>query len=247
MAHISVPRIKEPNFFFVGRKHDSPVLTTLLSLGNFSRDLEWYKDLYQFHGPDCLLVDFSTQYWLYPEQTIENARKAFDPRFIVLKRPRIEQLISYISHLRRGHIKCDRISSLYKSDAGFSKYLDRMSHWNDEYEKIRTKFPDEHFLDVSFEELISNPTPIIQKIFPGVAIENELTGKVQKNPKSYPRFELFNKIVFSNMARKIGRVLPQFMYSGLIRLRKASVKMNLKKGHGKHFDDDRNFIIKTYS
>ena len=189
----------------------------------------------------------STQHWLYPEQVIENASRSYEPTFIVIERPRHEQLVSYVSHLRRGHIENKPISSVYKNDAGFADYLDRMSRWNEDYKVIKKKYSDLKFIDVLFENLISDPVTTIKKIIPEATVRGNFDRSTNKNPQSYPRFESQNKLFFSNTMRNIGRSLPQCTYSGLIRLRKSSVKMNLKEGKSKFFDDDKDFIIKAYN
>lgn len=226
--------------------NQSSVLNSLLSPGNFSRGEGWYNGLFENIQQDSLLVDMSTQYWLYPEQVIENTLKAYDPTFIIIKRKKTDQLVSYVSHLRRGHIDDDPIVNIYNTDPNLSNYLDRMASWNEDYEIMKSKYPGLNFIDISFEELVSNPVDTIKKVIPGISIPHDLNCNVHKNQKSYPRFALLNKLVFSNTARKLGRVLPQFMYASLMKLRKEAVKINLKKGESKYFDDDKSFVIKTY-
>lgn len=188
----------------------------------------------------------STQYWLYPERVIENAMCAYDPTFFVIQRPRNEQLVSYLSHLRRGHIDDRDIGCLYKHDAEFATYLDRMSRWNETYHSLKKQYSNLRFIDIRFDDLISDPAAVVRRIVPGAIVGENFDPGIAKNPASYPRFGILNRIFLSNIVRSVGRVLPQRLYSRLIRIRKSVVGANLKAGRGKHFEGDRDFVNRMY-
>lgn len=247
MDNVLAPKIKEPNYFFAAETSESPILSKLLAPGNRARGSDWYIDLFEKPAMGHWLVDMSTQYWLYPEQVIENILRSYDPIFIMIRRPTKEQIISYISHLRRGHIENKPISHLYENDAGFAEYLDRMSRWNEDYKAIKRGYSDLNFVDVLFEELISDPATAIKNMIPGLTMRHDFDRNTNKNPRGYPRFQSLNKLFFSDALQKIGRALPHSMYSGLIRLRKSIIRMNLKTGHGEHFEDDKSFVNRTYN
>lgn len=246
LRNVSLPKIKEPSYFFSAAGNESSVLTSLLSPGNYSRGKAWYRELFRDHAGADLLVDLSTQYWLHPDQVIENALKEYEPTFILIKRSRVDQLISYISHMRRGHIGDDAIGDLYGRDVQLARYLDRMANWSMDFLFIKKKYPDIKFIEISFDDLIENPRAILREIVPGLEDAGAINLNVSKNPKSHPRLVILNRIVFSNTMRSIGRIFPQRLYSHLISLRKKIVGINLRTGEGKCFDDDKSFVIKTF-
>ncbi len=244
---MALPAIKEPSYFFSAENCDSDILESLLSNGNYFRGEVWFKGLF----PDCkqssVMADLSTQYWLYPEQVIENVLEKYRPKFIFIKRPRIDQLISYVSHMRRGHIGGKSIGDICVSDKAFFGYLERMANWNDDLQGVRKSFPDVDFIESTFETLVSRPLEVLGSVVPDLEEADKIKLDVHKNPASYPRLELLNRLLFSNSVRKAGRLLPQKFYSLLINCRKRFVRLNLKEGESRHFDADKAFIENEFN
>lgn len=244
------PKVKEPSFFFSGEGYHSAILKDILSPGNNTRGVKWFFSLYKkSNSNDSLMIDMSTQYWLHAKEVIDNALKDYDPTFFIIKRNSEKQLISYISHLRRGHIKNVLMRDLCAEDELFSNYLNKMYQWSKYFEQIKSQYPEVNFIELTFEELISKPFLCLKKLVPEIEdeIENTLDYGVHKNPMSYPRFTFFNKLVFSKSTKLLGRIMPNFLYSSLINLRKKIVKINLKAGEGKFFSSDQSFINQHYT
>jgi len=244
MRSCELPIIKEPNFFFTNEESNCSLMQSILSQGNYSRGRDWYDNLFPSNQNICGL-DMSTQYWLHVDEMFQRTSKR-NVTFLTIKRDPLAQLVSYISHLRRGHIQDVSLRHLVESHAEFEDYLNEMKHWNDKYDRIRAHHLDLEFIEVSFEELVTNPHSTIVSILGKDDKQGKINTKVEKNKKSYPVFPALNKLLFSQFIRKFGRMMPGKIYSSAVAFRKAVVKSNLKIGQGRFHEEDSQFIRECF-
>lgn len=236
-----LPTIKEPSFFFSMTQPKSKLLSSFLSPGNLSRGERWYEGLFPV-GNEIICIDMSTQYWLYVEEILRQAHDLYKPVFLVIKRDPLDQLVSYVAHLRRGHIPDVSLRQLVEEDEEFANYLQRMKGWNEEFDRAQACWPNLRFVELSFDALVNNPREAVVTIMGENDGIDQISFDIERNPKSYPAFPLLNKLVFSGWARRTGRLLPGFFYSSLVAARKALVKKNLKSGKGPFHEEDGKFI-----
>lgn len=234
-----LPSIKEPSFFFTIEETESKLLRSVLSPGNFSRGYSWYEGL--FSG-NCNVADMSTQYWLRAEEVLQCASDRYQPTFIVIKREPLSQLVSYVAHLRRGHIPDISLRELIEADVEFAAYLDKMKRWNEEFDRLKEVYKNFEFIELSFDELIVDPLSIIRSVVGNGVDIWQIRNDAEKNSKSYPAFPLLNKLLFSGWVRAIGRMMPNIVYAKLVAFRKKLIKKNLKVGKGRYHEEDVKFI-----
>ncbi len=244
VGSITLPKIKEPNYFFAHEPTDDSVMNAVLSPGNFERGHGWYQDLYPVRGRR--LLDLSTQYWLHHEQVIKKSTEDFEPSFFTIKRNKGDQLRSYIAHLRRGHIEDRPMREIVRLNKKFGNYLHDMAGWNENFSDLKTRHSEFEFLEYEFEDLVNDPTSTLESL---LSVSGALCGidtDVYSNPKGHPRLGWINKALFSGFARHAGRLVPPVMYSQLLRLRKKVVTINLQQGGGKFSEDDNAFVTETF-
>jgi len=235
------PSIKEPSFFFQGNPAVGSIIKKVLVKGNFNKGYEWYLSLFP-QRKDATLLDMSTQYWLYPEEVISEASKNYSPVFLYIKRDPLEQIISYVTHLRRGYIPDRSLEKLCAEDPIYFEYLQQMYLYQSKWESLANKYQEFSFIEVDFEILKTLPEKVLRSFIDDEAQLLSLNYDVEKNPKSTPMWKMLNRILFSGVVRKLGRALPNVLYDFLINLRKSVVKKNLRKGEGSLYNEDVAFI-----
>lgn len=229
--------IKEPSYFFNQPMRDGDVLRRCLVPGNAHRGREWYDSLYGKTTRD-VRVDLSTQYWLHLDAVIANTRP-LNPRFVVIERNPVEQLKSYLGHLRRGYIPREELTRLTRLDSSFLNYLDSMAEYGHHCRSILSKHGvTAEFLN--FEQFVAKPNETLKEHL-GITVAQTATSK-DKNERAYPRYSLLNDALFSNRIRQLGRRLPESAYGPLVRLRKRVAKANLQQGEDQLAASDADFI-----
>lgn len=236
-----LPVIKEPNYFFQ-RMHTQSLLDKIMSPGNLSRGHHWYLSQFEHGKTFATFVDLSTQYWSHYEKVIVNACTMFEPIFINIRRSRQDQLLSYLSHMRRGYLPNKDLHQICAAYPDFFTYLSEMAEWQSVYSMLNERFPDHDFLNIDFRELISSSESIMQQLVPNQNSKINLNLAVNKNQMGTPKLHFLNQMIFSNFLRKIGRKMPGPAYSGLIRIRKQLANLNLNTGQGRWYLQDKKFI-----
>lgn len=232
--------MKEPSFFFAAEPPTGPVLRKCVVLGNHNRGSGWYDGL--FDSRNGIRTDFSTQYWLHLDQVVERSSH-LSVRFVVIDRNPVEQIVSYVTHLRRGYIPDRSISQLVEEDPSFLAYLDSMVEFARGYAALQERLASKLTV-LDFQSLIADPSTHISDRL-GIGIDSGANeGPV--NPSSYPRLGKVNNLLFSEPVRRVGRRMPQSLYSRLINLRKMAVSLNLTSGEGTQATSDRKFLEERY-
>jgi len=254
MDFCSVGDIKEPTFFGARDYRGGAILKKVVANGNLDKGIEWYKAIFDRGEGVSVLVDMSTQYWMCPEAVIDQAivSGVGEPVFINIRRKPQAQLISYLAHLRRGYIPAKGLESLSTMDSSFLDYLMKMGRWTETYSELQKKYPDIQFIEVDFTELVKNPQSVLGDILKEMGSEIKTCSylgleSADRNKMSAPLIGWLNHLVFSESVRNIGRKMPSSIYTRLIKLRKALVKVNLKEGRSEHYEDDCSFIEKMIS
>lgn len=241
LACCSSPAIKEPSFFFTREDSESSLLNAILSPGNYLRGYDWYDGLFASNG-QSIAIDLSTQYWLRGDEVIKRSLENYQPLFVVIKREPVAQLVSYVSHLRRGHIPDLPLSRLVSDDADFAQYLERMKTWNHDFDTMKARYPDLSFTELPFDELVLDPRSAIVSLIGSNNAVEQLDYEVRKNRMGYPVFPFLNRLLFSGGIRKFGRMMPDAIYTNLVGVRKSLVRKNLQDGKGKYHEADKIFI-----
>jgi len=241
-SSISVSKVKEPTFneydFRFGR---STITDNIIVNGNFHLGKEWYINLFDDRN---VLLDLSTQYWI---NDIKLDGDLTIQKFLIRRDP-FEQIISYISHLRRGYIPRKSLKSIIDSDRFFSKYLREMYEYG--CHTYSSEFPNTNIKVFDFETLIKSPYEFSSNFstFFDFDFDCMLNLNVHKNSKSLPKNFYLNSLLMSRSVNSfIKDLVPKSMLTYLINFRKWLINSNLKYGDKVFpFEKDDRIFLKSW-
>ncbi len=228
VENVSTGKLKEPTYVDLSNSDydNSTYLNNVIASGNHSKGIDWYKDTF---SNKSITFDLSTQYWINtPTINLENINII---KFAIYRDP-IDQIKSYIGHLRRGYLPDLPLDVLFENDSDFKRYIVDMYKYGKslQYENNRNDI-----LIINFEDLITNPQLVIDKLI--MSYEPEYKSKplnlnVNKNKKGTPKIKILNKFIMNrNYNNFIKRLIPNIFYSSLINLRKLIINSNLDTNH----------------
>lgn len=250
---LSVSKIKEPSFFITNHtsRFNSDNLNQILASGNMFRGIDWYRQLFSHNATE--LFDFSTQYWINPQSVLSNIKLFFPDQKIVafcIQRDPCSQLLSYVTHLRRGYLRFGPLSDLYNSDKQFALYLHSMHDWyfQDKYSIFNDY--NVNYYEFEFDSAIKNPLSTLSRLVNrDLCSEENNSETIKMNPSSSPVIPFLNNILFAkSITNNLKSFLPSSTYPFFISVRKSFVKLNLSSTNSFPYKEaDKDFICKTFS
>jgi len=244
---ISVSKVKEPRFFINKKPNANSINKKIILEGNYNRGHEWYLSL--FDNSSSLFVDQSTLYWLNSKSFEECISDRYELYPYIICRNPFEQIKSYIAHLRRGYLPNRPLNEICKSDPEFKKYIVSIYDFSKTTEKHRGVIDGVLYLDFDLLitdtqqiiDLISNYTMVDIQVKPSVNLATK-DKQISENKRGHPKFYIVNSILTSVFAKKIGALIPSFMYVPLITLRKRLIRFNLKSGDSQWAVSDFDYL-----
>lgn len=251
----SLSSVKEPNFFLKAAAFDTgdKILRQVLAPGRYTDGDVWYKKLYgnkDESNNDLTWVDMSTQYWLDMVQVVDNIKKSgYAAEYILIDREPMDQVTSYIAHLRRGYIPDIALKDIFINSEPFLRYITDMFTWPKRYPHIiRQCGIEDRTQIINFKELISDePLPFIIDTDEVTQTGNNKIRDVPENAMSYSKYPQLSNMMFSSAVRKIGRVLPPSVRSEMLNWRKKLQNKILVKGKSKHYNEDYVELLARFS
>lgn len=237
------PVIKEPSYF-IDRAvlSKSKYINSSLVKGNHNKGLDWYRDLYLNSGENTLF-DMSTQYWMYKSDVLSKAvESGFEVHCLGIYREPKNQLLSYITHLRRGYIGEVPLNDICEDDLEFRSYLMSMMKWRESFEKFSAENSAINCHLFDFKLLMENPHQELSKVFRDLPYSEKVSSGKKINAMSHPKIPYLNNLIFSEGLKRAGRLLPGSLYNMAVSARKTVVKLNLKEGEGKLYERDKSYI-----
>ncbi len=229
---IEVSSIKEPNHFsshlfpkeFVASTHLNDVdperyvrerSTKQMQFAIF-RELEHYEYLFSAMHQKWK-VDASTTYLQCAEAPIEIFKYNPEAKIILLIRNPLQRAIShYRLAVRTGRTNLTLAEELQQELAETTpvpaRFLLRYSKYDDGLKAYRNTFPSQSLMEVSFENMIRDPSAAMASIcdFLGVAKEGVDLGVSEQNASDAPRFQAFNIWLHnSGLKTYLRRLLPK--------------------------------------
>ncbi len=166
---------KEPRFFSKDRK--------------FNQGLDWYESLFD-HCQDCRAVgEGSTSYtrsMRYPESAPRIAEALPDAKLIYIVRNPLERLRStFMQRRANGSLKCPTLQRMLEDDPSAiddTRYLKQLAPY-------RERYPEDRFLYLFFEDLISDPNSLLKQCFRFLdvdpAVEIEIPERASNQSKDH--------------------------------------------------------------
>lgn len=181
---IAPARIKEPHFFSNDRV--------------WNQGLPWYEGLWEGAPPDAWRLEASTGYTKLPlragvPQRIQST--GIEARFIYLMRNPLARIESHRRHAllraKTGEAAADEF--LFSHLVAVSKYAMQLDAY-------RERFPREHFLLLSFEQLMADPDLTLKRIAAFLGVDSSFSFPAANTP--------FNKSARDGTAYKLLTRIP---------------------------------------
>jgi len=217
---VFVSPIKEPNYFIAGGEATFPQIEG--ARRNIS-DLDTYLEL--FNGAsEAVAIGEASHSYLYYSQAIERIRADIpDVRLICILRNPAERAYShFLFHVRDGREQIKDFSQAIREEENrissgcqFGHYL-RRGFYFQQLQKYFAVFPSNQIYVCLYDDLITEPVYLIQKIYQFLGIDSSFTPEVttRRNPSGIPKNQLIhNLLVKPNPVKSfLQPLLPQRIY-----------------------------------
>lgn len=228
---ISLPRVKEPNYFssgdfdpaYVRRTRLDDIDPSKVAKGWWNneyqfavfREREHYLELYRSLRTDWRL-DASTSYLTSPTAPRRVASELDEPRLLVVLRDPVERALSHHRLARRtGRTAAPLLDDLRMELDGSTppeaRYLIAPGRYSEALDRWHAVLPTHCFHVVAFEQLVADPAGTLSGIFDWLRIPQHRIDVAagERNEGTAPRFPSVNALLYRSGAKTmLRRVTP---------------------------------------
>ncbi|WP_048321155.1 sulfotransferase domain-containing protein [Crocosphaera watsonii] len=207
---------KEPDFFSLDQ--------------NYTKGIEWYESLFEEAKPHQICGEASTTYsrsHQHPNTAERIAKHLPDVKLIYIMRHPIDSAYSFYAYrLRRSQYNREFLAArnelmeaktFEEGIAQQSEFIDS-SHYLEQIEKYLPFYPQESFLFLFMEDLISNPMGVVTKIFDFLGVDFDIklmnkeaivANKADDDSEKFFRRRLSKSIQAIPLAKSASQLLPK--------------------------------------
>ena len=132
------------------------------------------------------------------------------------------------------------LAEVISGNTPFSEFMFEFSNYEKIYDQYTSVFSDDSVLVLNFESLVSDEALIQKSIsdFLGISDFQYHPSENEKNKASQPKSVFLQKVMYSDTARKIARVLFASKKTELLRFRKKIVNANIEERGNPELESD---------
>lgn len=228
---IARSRIKEPRFFAQAQPDRAAGLPGAMQTGGaYGNGLAWHDDLFDENEDTSYRIDFTTYYAVTPDTPELLARTYPDPRLIFVMRDPVKRFVShYYQYIKTG-VPVPPIEDVIAGGNAVSELMYRFADYRATYARFADQFGADAILKLDFTDLNARYETISAQCnaFLGLTDVHYSPTKRDKNVAGRPRFSGLQRMMFSDAARKVTRLVGPQLKTRLLGVRKKVVLANVK-------------------
>lgn len=225
LFHIGMPKSGSSFLYTLLKQHPRICLGKVQKINfyghNFIRGREWYRDLFDFNGSDCVPVDTSPKLFLHGAEAARRIKQAVsEPKFLLIVRNPIKYVYShYRMHFNNGFF-LKKSGDLFRKNPSFNEIIEKFPQYLErgkyfENFRIWLKYHDlSRFQVVVFENFVREPQIYMDRIYDFFQLDRIEIKPVREASKNVAmKSPFFYKIKRSFVRHeKLKNLLKEFHY-----------------------------------
>ncbi|MDJ0601863.1 MAG: sulfotransferase domain-containing protein [Crocosphaera sp.] len=173
----------------------------------YSLGLEWYTSLFKDAKPSQKCGEASTDYSKcteYPEAAIRILNTIPDVKIIYIMRHPVDRAYAHYRHIKLTRER--PVESTFEKEIEKTSFCLDASNYLMQIEKYLEFFPKQAFLFLLMDNLIQNPSQVLNQIFSFLEVKEKASINVEKEIVANSSDQRLEQVVYSRITKPINKI-----------------------------------------